>query len=170
MLTTLCTTTVTTITTFLYLLGLLATLLWPLWLLTTLFMTTPTTNTERRHGSLQITRLCHRHLQLLVCFQTSTIECQEDGSSLVWNGGWTPQGGSSRQMSHYRFWRYSTSRCGSELGCLLRCSSVNEGACGSSCPVLLLPSSSSALDTTQSWTRRDREIGIRLCHFKAGLL
>ena len=28
----------------------------------------------------------------------------------------------------------------------------------------------STLDTTQSWTRRDREIGIRLCHFKAGLL
>ena len=48
----------------------------------------------------------------MVCFQMSTIECQEDGSSLVWNGGWTPQGGSSRQMSHYRFWRYSTSRCG----------------------------------------------------------
>ena len=45
---------------------------------------------------------------------------------------------------------------GSGLGCLLRCSSVDEDACGSSCPVLLLPSSSSALDTTQSWTRRDR--------------
>ena len=75
-------------------------------------------SSECRHGSLQITRLCHRHLQL-VCFQTSTIECQEDGSSLVWNGGWTPQGGSSRQMSHYRFLHHSTSRCGSRLGCLL---------------------------------------------------
>ena len=111
---------------------------------------------ERGHGSLQITRLCHRRLQL-VCFQTSTIECQEDGSSLVWNGGWTPQGGSSRQMSLYRFWRHSTSRCGSGLECLLRCSSVDEDACGSSCPVLFLPSSLSALDNDaildETWPR-----------------
>ena len=73
-------------------------------------------------------------------------------------------------MSHHRFWRHSNSRCSSGLGCLLRCSSVDEDACGWSCSVLLLSSSSFALDTTQSWTRRDREIGIRLCHFKAGLL
>ena len=87
-----------------------------------------------------------------------------------WIGDWVPQGGSIPEKSHCWHRCHPASRRRPRSRGLLWFSSHDGSTRGLSCQDLLLPSSSSTIDTLQSWTRCDRTTCFSISNLTTGLL